>query len=134
MALPAVRHFHFNRSWCTHKTPVVIWSQVFRGKKPQKGVRRAFRWALVRVGPDGTDLGEILWANWHKWARARGMPLDYLCFDASSGTIMTSNQLQTDAAGAGVEYADPGGVKVDHHLPLEALGWHAGWSLRHLPH
>ena len=95
MALPVVRHVHFNRSWCTHKTPVVIWSQAFRGKELQKGVRRAFRWALVRVGPDGTDLGEIVRANWHKWSRARGMPLDYLCFDASSGTIMTSNQLQT---------------------------------------
>ena len=58
-----------------------------------QGAWKPFNWVMVRHGVAGFDVGKVLYDTWLRWSRKHGAPVDYIVMDGSSGTPLTSAQM-----------------------------------------
>ncbi len=94
VAYTLIRIAHLGRSQFTHENEVCYWLEAFRGKGKRAGARRAFKYAMVKRGLMGVNVGQVLYEIWDKHSRKAGYPLDYVAMDPETGVQMQSNHIQ----------------------------------------
>jgi hypothetical protein len=92
-AYSMVRPTHMNRTTMLHRACSVYWCEAFRGKGKRQGARRGFKYALVRHGVTGIDIGGVIHTEWDKWSRSAGFPLAYIMIDPRDGSMMSGTKV-----------------------------------------
>ena len=94
VAYALVRLVHMGRSQFTHMSDVSFWLAAYRGKGKREGARRAFTWAMLRLGLTNFDVGKVIYDIWLHWSKSKGFALDYVAMGPETGTKMESHHVQ----------------------------------------